>query len=56
MAQADAQEAIFDAVQKIAKAAGGSPGPATAAMLRDAAIAYRAAAGGAQVGGLHVDK
>lgn len=49
--QTDAQDAIFDAVEALAKAGAKYGGPGGAAMLRDAAYAWRAATGGQQPGG-----
>jgi hypothetical protein len=50
-----AQAALYAAVEKLAEAAVDYNGPVGAAMLRDAAIAYRAAAGGAQPGSVVVE-
>lgn len=52
--QSEAKEAIFDAVAAIAEEAKAYSGQVGAAMLREAAIAYRAAAGGSQPGVLSV--
>lgn len=53
--QSEARTAIYDAVVKTAEASVEWGGPGGAQMLRDAAIAFRAAAGGAQVGGVFID-
>lgn len=55
--QQEAKEALFDAVVSAAQFADqlGSPDN-RAKVLTAAAIAYRAAAGGAQVGGVFIDK
>lgn len=53
----NARDAIYDAVEKIAKSATEDYSGTTASqMLRDAAHAYRAAYGGAQPGGVSVEK
>lgn len=51
----DAQDALYAAVVTVAKAAAERPGTAGASMLRDAAIAFRAAVGGAQPGSVIVE-
>jgi hypothetical protein len=52
----EAQDAIWDAVKKIADSAHNYSGAIGSAMLRDAAIAYRAAAGGSQPGSVTIEK
>ncbi|HEY0889358.1 MAG TPA: hypothetical protein VGE38_07095 [Nocardioides sp.] len=54
--QSEAREAIYDAVATMTKKAVEHGGPSGAAMLRDAAIAWRAAAGGQQPGSSVVQK
>ena len=51
----DAQAEIFNGVAALSKAAVQMGGTRGASMLRDAAYAYRAAIGGQQPGGVHVD-
>lgn len=53
----EARDAIYAAVTKIAKSATEDYAGTTASqMIRDAAHAYRAAYGGPQPGGLHIEK
>jgi hypothetical protein len=54
--QDDARSAIYAAVISATKAAENMGPGARAQVLAAAGIAYRAAAGGAQVGGVHIEK
>lgn len=53
--QEEAREAIYTAVVDLANASTKYGGTTAGQMLRDAGIAFRAASGGAQVGGIFVD-
>ena len=54
-AQDEAKEALFKAIQAVAKDAP-DYGAAAAPMLRDAAYAWRALVGGSQPGGVNVQQ
>lgn len=55
MTQADAKEALYDAIAKTAKDALQYGSTTQSAMIRDVAIAYRAVSGGAQPGSVFVE-
>lgn len=50
----DAKEAVFEAITVLANASKQASGNTKAAMVRDAAVAYRALVGGQQPGGVVV--
>lgn len=52
----EAQAAVFDAVIELLEKAKGNSGTTRSSMVRDAGIAYRAAAGGPQPGSVVVEK
>ncbi|GAA3736319.1 hypothetical protein GCM10022239_10260 [Leifsonia bigeumensis] len=53
--QVEAKDALWSAIEKLAKEAERYNSPAGSVMLRDTAIAYRAVVGGAQPGSMVVE-